>query len=1062
MAADNNFKQVKSGPFRGLNLAETDNALGEGQEQFAKVMENMVLDQDTGELRLREGVSVLENVGPVSPILGITTYNNPDPVTGINRPQLIIIQKDKLIYFDYTEGSLIVNDLPTTPYTQFRFLNGLPGFYDAIAEEWEENSSQFAFLSIEASKPFLINNMSSALLRYILSGDIPETDLVEGARFDFKFLKLNQEKTYEALPDNVSVSFAEVGGYLYIQIDGKVLKKWDGRELKDAGFIPGAAIAENCSFSSISSEYDKRILNTTDNAFEYSSDGLNPINVTEYPTQYLSQIPTHSASGSSLPIPNRMGWYFKTPLTLMQAKQENDFVKLTSDFAVAHLERGRKGEEILGDASASLGHIFEYTAPFSVTTGNYKIKEERPTYNLSPRPVYIDDLGAPWRSERPTISQGTPVSNYFNEDKSVRNAKFIFNYPGANNFIQLTELFSPAFPGQLYMRKNSALDQVILQLPEESEWVVGIDVGDFVYFNCVLYVDYWRTDKFNVGNVRTYPYKIQVKAKVANGSGVLSSGQIILDDNMEYMFLPSLNAPYTGQWIKCTWYTMLNSKTRFALNSLVPQSSPNNTQNFQYGIALEASNPGTLTTSSFLKTYIQVNVEGTDEIVGQDISYPYTSLETLQLVSIDPFFSEQQKWEDPYYLIPPENMGPTTLIDNQQYLPDSARFIFDEWASKFGYDYNNLTRDLTVLQKAKYLSSYNNRLLQAGIQDAPNTVFTSDNVFGPDTPNLFGQTSFIVNPTEPGEFITGIRPFNASLAILCQNSVHLVQGDFASNTIRIDELASGGFGCLSNDSLKTFKNSLVWLSAEGPVILNPNELPAYLGATRTAKLSRVRSLVRNKSLNLSRAFGIIDTQAEMYRLQIPSTVSGGQPLILAYDFINDAWSTKTGFDFSKGAVEFFGDLFFVGVQKLSRFNRTGTLEDFIDKDKDEFGAVELRPIPYVYESLWNTFGDPSIQKKVRSFQLYQTNKYGVDNDPSIRVDILADYRDDLPPHSYGVLAVSYRRLIARLKLKPAKLFNIKYRLSGSEAYKSPAIQSFELEVVPIYKGQTKPWVRSGR
>ena len=393
---------------------------------------------------------------------------------------------------------------------------------------------------------------------------------------------------------------------------------------------------------------------------------------------------------------------------------------------------------------------------------------------------------------------------------------------------------------------------------------------------------------------------------------------------------------------------------------------------------------------------------------------------------------------------------------------------------------NNSDDDLidhSSLPKGNIIKSYNGRMYITGDPNAVNTVYGTSLVYGPEVYNATGDDSFEIKD-DIGDFITGMAPLGDAFAILKSNSAHLIQGDFATNTIRRDIIVAEGYGCTSHHSIAQVKDGIAFLSEEGVVYWQYNSKPRMMGSVYLSReagsepVSRIRDYLFDKTLDMRRAIGFNDFKKELYLLHIPRTTekSAGlfasneeEGITLVYDYVNDMWFEYERCEF-KGGMAYVGDTLYransigngssiIGTT-LNREWNTQTLYDF----QDNFDLI-----PYQYDSDWESFLEPSILKKPMHIKVFGYNLYedvkisGIGLDLTggfnMRVEMYKDYRD-YALHTKNYAQLTERKIEARIKCKSQVLKSAKVSISNidSRLFKCPCIMGIEVEYQIAHRG----------
>lgn len=406
------------------------------------------------------------------------------------------------------------------------------------------------------------------------------------------------------------------------------------------------------------------------------------------------------------------------------------------------------------------------------------------------------------------------------------------------------------------------------------------------------------------------------------------------------------------------------------------------------------------------------------------------------------------------------------------------------WVNDVGVT-NNSEEDLidhTSLPKGRIITSHQGRLYISADPDSINTVYATSIVYGPEVFDATGDESFEIRDNI-GDFITGLAPLGSNLAVLKSNSTHIVQGDFATGNIRRDIINSEGFGCLSHHSISQVKDGIAYLSQEGVVYWQYDSKPQMMGSIHLNReagsepMSRIRGLIKDPSLDLTRAISFNDFQKELYVLYIPKTTEqhagltgvSSNGLTLVYDYMNDMWFEYKNYEFRSGAVYVDGTLYrsnSIGTgtdidgQVVEREWQTKTLYDY----QDEYEQIE-----HVYASDYDAFLEPSTFKKPMHIKVFGYNLHedilisgSLDLDLTgkfgLKVELFKDYRDD-SKHTSSYLQINRRKLGARIKTKSQLVNAAKIVVSNrtSEIFKCPCIMGIEVEYQVAHRGFQRKW-----
>ena len=386
------------------------------------------------------------------------------------------------------------------------------------------------------------------------------------------------------------------------------------------------------------------------------------------------------------------------------------------------------------------------------------------------------------------------------------------------------------------------------------------------------------------------------------------------------------------------------------------------------------------------------------------------------------------------------------------------------------------------LPKGKIITSHKGRIYITQDPEAINTVYGTSLVYGPEKYDVSGDESFEIKD-DIGDFITGLAPLGSALAVLKSNSAHVIEGDFASNNLRRDVIVSEGFGCTSHHSISQVKDGLAYLSEEGVVYWQFGSKPQMMGSVYLNReagsepMSRIRGFLADKKLDLTRAISFNDFKKELYILYIPRNIEKSKGLFgtnqdgltLVYDYMRDMWFEYTNYEFRGGCEYVNGTLYRANTRgngvtlnnpRIYREWQTETLFDFHD---------DFSPINWSYGSDWDSFNEPSIDKKPMHIKLFGYNLFKDINIPhssidlnlrgefSVLVEMHKDFRD-YSLHTKNSLKISDRQLENRIKCSSQKVVSAKVSISNviGEIFKCPCIMGIEVEYQIAHRGFQKP------
>jgi hypothetical protein len=111
----------------------------------------------------------------------------------------------------------------------------------------------------------------------------------------------------------------------------------------------------------------------------------------------------------------------------------------------------------------------------------------------------------------------------------------------------------------------------------------------------------------------------------------------------------------------------------------------------------------------------------------------------------------------------------------------------------------------------KYMEIYNNQLFMAGFSGFLSTAYWSE-IGEPEGVDPTFNAEFRTND---GDQIRGLKTYEGSLIVAKERSFHRIVGDNPSNFL-LQEI-SDQYGCVSNRTMITFENNLLFLDPKGVV-----------------------------------------------------------------------------------------------------------------------------------------------------------------------------------------------------------------------------------------------------
>jgi hypothetical protein len=190
----------------------------------------------------------------------------------------------------------------------------------------------------------------------------------------------------------------------------------------------------------------------------------------------------------------------------------------------------------------------------------------------------------------------------------------------------------------------------------------------------------------------------------------------------------------------------------------------------------------------------------------------------------------------------------------------------------------------------KYMEIYNNQLFMAGFSGFLSTAYWSE-IGEPEGVDPTFNAEFRTND---GDQIRGLKTYEGSLIVAKERSFHRIVGDNPSNFL-LQEI-SDQYGCVSNRTMITFENNLLFLDPKGVV--------QYTGANITMLSNPIEPIFQRMNLSAARenAVGIHYREYNEVWFAIPVDGSSVNNMILVYDYLVGAWTKYEGITVSALAL----------------------------------------------------------------------------------------------------------------------------------------------------------------
>lgn len=383
--------------------------------------------------------------------------------------------------------------------------------------------------------------------------------------------------------------------------------------------------------------------------------------------------------------------------------------------------------------------------------------------------------------------------------------------------------------------------------------------------------------------------------------------------------------------------------------------------------------------------------------------------------------------------------------------------------------------DRSPPQKGRYISTFQGLLVTAGNLSEINTVSLSDI----ESPEYFPipDNQVIVNDLI-GDRITGISPSNEFFIIFQSQGIHVLSGDFVGQSYKVDQVAND-IGCAAHASIQDVRGALMFMSLQGPRLLQGGQVPRGLGPyEQNPFVSRIDPVFdqagqSNSELvfKLKRSLSYHDRVNQRYLLFIPcETTTGGNvsansySVTFVYDYPRDAWLEWDKVNMAGGIVEYKGNVFFTERDyssyssalryNLYKYHLTNTQYDYADNNA---------AIACYWKSAWDFLGEASILKSFLAVTVFSTGVVENDFTLTFRTEVnwLEDTKSEVSVSigtgGYGVdrwdldpwgspVEPTYPR-----KLNNNRVKCIRAVLVNEEMQKNIGITGYEFEIAAPYK-----------
>lgn len=190
----------------------------------------------------------------------------------------------------------------------------------------------------------------------------------------------------------------------------------------------------------------------------------------------------------------------------------------------------------------------------------------------------------------------------------------------------------------------------------------------------------------------------------------------------------------------------------------------------------------------------------------------------------------------------------------------------------------------------KYLELYNNQLFLGGFSSMLSTLYWSD----VGIPEQIQPQSFAEFRTNDGDRLTGMRAYQNDLIVTKLRSCHRLSGEVPEN-FSIQQL-SDQYGCLSNRTMISYNQQLLWLDEKGII--------QYNGADIGIISNKVESIFirMNVAAAIENACAVHNKAKNQVEFQIPVDGSTINNFTVVYDYLSNRWTTYEGINASSYAI----------------------------------------------------------------------------------------------------------------------------------------------------------------
>lgn len=179
------------------------------------------------------------------------------------------------------------------------------------------------------------------------------------------------------------------------------------------------------------------------------------------------------------------------------------------------------------------------------------------------------------------------------------------------------------------------------------------------------------------------------------------------------------------------------------------------------------------------------------------------------------------------------------------------------------------------------IETYNNQLFMGGFQ-------TNPDVFWVSLPGEFEKRdpeNFFSVGADDGDIISNMKAYFTQIIIFKVNSTYAVAGDDPDNFAIAQ--TTNQYGCLSNNSACVWEQKLWFLDKKG--------ICQYDGANTQIVSTRIEPIFRRMNIAVARITSSMVHVKERNEIWCAIPIDGAQynNIIAVYDYVSDAWTTRT-------------------------------------------------------------------------------------------------------------------------------------------------------------------------